>query len=52
MLVLAAGLESIFAFCVGCRIFALLMRAGLVPQAVCAECADIWAPRRATGTGA
>jgi Domain of unknown function (DUF4395) len=52
MLVLAAGLESIFAVCVGCRIFALLMRAGLVPQAVCAECGDIWAPRRATGTGA
>jgi len=52
MLVLAAGLESIFAFCVGCRIFALLMRAGLVPHAVCAECGDIWAPRRAADTGA
>jgi hypothetical protein len=52
MLILAAGLESIFAFCVGCRIFALLMRAGLVPEAVCAECADIWAPGRTAGTGA
>ena len=42
-LILAAGLESIFAFCVGCQIFGLLMRAGLVPREVCAECADIWA---------
>ena len=52
MLILAAGLESIFAFCVGCQVFALLMRAGLVPEAVCAECADIWAPRQTAGSGA
>jgi hypothetical protein len=37
-----ATLESAFGICVGCRIFALLMRAGVIPQAVCAECADIW----------
>jgi hypothetical protein len=37
----AAGLESIFGYCVGCKIFGLLMRAGLVPQDVCAECADV-----------
>ena len=42
-IVVAATLESVFAFCVGCQIFGLLMRAGLVPDAVCAECADIWA---------
>jgi len=41
LLVIASGLESIFAYCLGCRIFALLMRAGLVPDEVCAECADI-----------
>jgi hypothetical protein len=41
VLVLAAGLESIFGLCIGCRLFALLMRAGLVPATVCAECADI-----------
>ena len=41
MLVLAAGLESIFAYCLGCNVFAVLMRVGLVPEAVCAECADI-----------
>ena len=37
----AVGLESIAGYCVGCKIFGLLMRAGLVPEAVCAECADI-----------
>jgi hypothetical protein len=42
-LVAAATLESVFAVCVGCQIFGLLMRAGLVPDSVCADCADIWA---------
>jgi hypothetical protein len=37
----AAGLESILGYCLGCRVFALLMRAGLIPEEVCAECADI-----------
>ena len=41
LLVIASGLESIFAYCLGCKIFALLMRAGLIPDEVCAECADI-----------
>jgi len=40
-LTLAATLESVFALCLGCRIFALLMRAGLVPTEVCAECGDL-----------
>jgi len=37
----AAGLESIFGYCLGCKAFGLLMRFGLVPESVCAECADI-----------
>ena len=37
----AAGLESIVGYCVGCKIFGVLMRAGLIPETVCAECADI-----------
>jgi Domain of unknown function (DUF4395) len=41
MLVVFASLESALGFCVGCRIFALLMRAGLIPNSVCRECADI-----------
>jgi hypothetical protein len=46
--VVAAGLESIFAYCLGCKVFGLLMRIGLVPQTVCAECADI-SPRLSAG---
>jgi hypothetical protein len=43
MMVAFATLESVFGLCVGCKIFGLLMRAGLIPEEVCAECADIWA---------
>jgi hypothetical protein len=41
-MVVAAGLEAILAFCLGCKIFGLLMRAGVIPDEICAECADIW----------
>lgn len=41
LLVVAAGLESIFGYCLGCQVFGLLMRGGLVPETVCADCADI-----------
>jgi hypothetical protein len=41
LLVVAAGLEAILGFCVGCRLFAGLMRIGVVPDAVCEECANI-----------
>jgi hypothetical protein len=37
----AAFAESAFGFCVGCRLFAVLMRRGLIPDDVCAACADI-----------
>lgn len=37
----AAGLESIFGYCLGCKMFGLLIAAGLIPDDVCAECADI-----------
>jgi hypothetical protein len=47
LVVVAAGLESVFAFCVGCHIFGLLMRAGVIPDEICAECGDIWARRPA-----
>ena len=43
LIVVAAALESVLAFCIGCKAFGLLMRAGLVPEEVCAECANIWA---------
>jgi hypothetical protein len=41
MFIPAAGLESIFSYCVGCKAFAILMRLGLIPEEVCLECADI-----------
>jgi hypothetical protein len=41
LLAVAAGLESILGYCLGCKVFALLMRAGWIPETVCAECADI-----------
>jgi Domain of unknown function (DUF4395) len=41
LFVVAAGLESIFAICLGCQVFGLLMRIGVVPESVCLECADI-----------
>jgi hypothetical protein len=44
-LVLAAVLESALGICLGCRAFALLMRAGVIPPEVCESCNDIWAPR-------
>ncbi len=49
LLAVAAGLESIFALCLGCQMFALLMRAGRDPEEVCAECADIRLRLRAAG---
>jgi hypothetical protein len=38
LLVFAATLESVFAYCIGCKLFALLMRAGVIPEAVCERC--------------
>jgi hypothetical protein len=41
LLATAATLESVFALCLGCTIFARLMKAGIIPESVCEECADI-----------
>ena len=41
MLMVAASLEAFLAFCLGCKMFAILMRFGLIPEEVCAECNDI-----------
>jgi hypothetical protein len=34
-------LESVFGLCVGCKVFSVLMRLGVIPEDVCLECADI-----------
>jgi hypothetical protein len=41
LILVAASLESGLGLCIGCRAFALLMRTGIIPERVCAECADI-----------
>jgi Domain of unknown function (DUF4395) len=45
----AAGLESIFGYCLGCKVFARLMRLGILPEDVCLECADISGRLRSSG---
>jgi hypothetical protein len=46
LLIVAATLESVFAICLGCQVFAVLMRAGVIPEAICEECNNIWARPR------
>jgi hypothetical protein len=45
LLIVASGLEAIFAICLGCHAFAVLMRIGVIPDDVCEECNNIWARR-------
>ena len=49
LIVPAAFLESVFGYCLGCKIFGLLMRTGVIPRSVCEDCDDIW---RRTGASA
>lgn len=41
MLAGAASLEAFVGFCLGCAIFARLMKWGVIPESVCKECNDI-----------
>ena len=41
LMVVFATLESVFAICVGCIIFAWLMRRGLIPEETCEACNNI-----------
>ena len=41
VMVLFPALEAVFGVCVGCILFGLLMRTGLVPEDVCLDCADL-----------
>jgi len=42
MVTVAATLESVFGYCLGCTVFAALMRVGIIPETVCERCTDIW----------
>ena len=37
----AATLESVFAVCIGCKIFLALMQLGIIPPEVCEACNDL-----------
>jgi hypothetical protein len=41
LILLAALLESVFALCVGCVLFSLLMRAGVISADICQACNEV-----------
>ncbi|MEI6663918.1 MAG: DUF4395 domain-containing protein, partial [Actinomycetes bacterium] len=41
MLAIAATLESVFGLCLGCKVFAGLMKLGIIPEEVCERCNNI-----------
>ncbi len=41
----AASLEAFLGVCLGCHLFRLLMRVGLVPAETCEACTDLWGTR-------
>jgi hypothetical protein len=51
-LIFAATLESVFAFCLGCQMFAILMRVGVIPESVCRDCAQYSSTRLRSGSSA
>ena len=51
MVAVAATLEAALAFCLGCQVFALLMRAGIIPPEICVACNDLPARLAAQGAG-
>src|SRR5487761_2319151 len=48
-LIVAASLEGFLGFCLGCTMFGWLIRAGVVPESICAECGDLSARYAAAG---
>ncbi len=46
--IFAATLEGFFGYCVGCTVFGYLIRAGVIPESVCAECGDLAAHYKRT----
>lgn len=48
-LILAAALEGLVPYCLGCTVFGWLIRAGWIPESICAECGDLSARYAAAG---
>ena len=42
LIVVAATLESVFALCLGCKAFAVLIRLGVIPEEICERCNELW----------
>lgn len=42
LLIVAASLEAFLGLCLGCKVFAVLMRLGVIPEEVCERCNDLW----------
>ncbi len=51
VMVVFPALEAVFGLCVGCQVFGLLMRLGVIPDSVCVECADISRRAKARNQG-
>jgi len=45
-LIFAAGLESVFGLCLGCKVFGFLINWGIIPEEVCEDCANFEARAR------
>jgi len=43
LIIVAATLESVFALCLGCKVFAVLIRLGVIPEEICERCNNIFA---------
>jgi hypothetical protein len=43
LLIVAASLEAFVGLCLGCKVFALLMRFGVIPEEVCEACNNVGA---------
>jgi hypothetical protein len=41
LIIAAAAMESLLAFCIGCKVFAALMRLRLIPAETCEACSNI-----------
>ena len=41
VMIVFPALESILGFCVGCKVFGVGMKLGIVPEEICLDCADI-----------
>ena len=45
LLAVAASLEAFLGLCLGCKAFAVLMKAGLIPEEVCERCNNLDLPK-------